>query len=346
MGGTMKDTDKIKARLTAKRPADKPPLGLSTGSTLLNLALSGKSNYGILAGHNYLFVGASQAGKTWLSLTVMAEACQSPHFAAYRLVHDNAERGALMDIRRYFGPLADRLEPPCKRGHSITNKEFYDNVEAVAARGGPFIYVLDSEDALKPDGGEDKKGFHTEKAKANTSGLRSVHHVLEEHNSILLIIKQSRDNIGFGAQFNPQTKSGGRALTFYATAEVWFSIAGRKRADVRGNKLITGTTLKAHVKKNRIAGQDRAVEIDFYPSVGIDDVGSCVNYLIEWSHWKGTEKRVEAPEFDYGGGKEGLIELIESGDRERDLRLLVAEVWRDIEAKVKVRRKNRYGETQ
>ena len=74
---------------------------LSTGSTLLNLACTGFPNRGFVKGRYYFIVGDSTSGKTWLSLTCLAEASINPNFKDYRFIYDNAEDGALMDITRF-----------------------------------------------------------------------------------------------------------------------------------------------------------------------------------------------------------------------------------------------------
>lgn len=150
-------TKKLKKALTAaKSPAEPVDIskGLSTGSTLLNLAITGHRGAGFLPGHIYLLVGDSSSGKTWLSLTCMAEAARRKDFDNHRFIFDNAEDGALMDIERYFGrKVADRLEPPRvvdgEARYSETVEDFYDNLDDAAMNGRPFIYVLDSMDTLQ-----------------------------------------------------------------------------------------------------------------------------------------------------------------------------------------------------
>ena len=345
-----------------KTPAVKSGELLSTGSTLLNLALSGKKNGGLPPGHVYLFVGDSQAGKTWLAKTIMAEACKSNFYKEYRLIDDNPERGALMDIPKYFGKtLAGRLEKPNSKGHSVTSEDFYDNVDDAVREGKPFIYTLDSEDALQPesaikkakkdknarrkssDNGEEVKGsYGTEKAKINSSGLRAAHNGMEDTKSILIIIKQTRENIGFNAVFNPKTRSGGKALSFYCSVEVWFSVKGKIKKTVRGKARVVGTILRIHIKKNRVSGRDRTIDIPFFVQYGLDDLLSCINFLVEEKHWTGKENSVNAPEFNFSGSKDKLIQLIEEGNREKELRSLTETVWNELEAELTTKRKPRY----
>src|SRR6266568_200674 len=99
---------------------DKPLLNkegaLSSGSTLLNLACTGYPDLGFLKGGYYYLVGDSISGKTWLSMSCFAEACRNKAFHNYRLVFDDVEGGALMDVEHYFGrEVALRMEPPAQR---------------------------------------------------------------------------------------------------------------------------------------------------------------------------------------------------------------------------------------
>lgn len=367
--------ENIKKKLKSKPKSVVEPLTISTGTDLIDLACSGEVGKGLVTGHFYLFVGASAAGKTWLMKQVFAEAAHNKDFADYRLIEDKPERGDLMSIRRYFGQaLEDRLEPPpVTKKNSVYTEDFYDNVDDAARMGVPFIYGLDSEDALqsepevkkfqqqkkvrrknsrKAEDGDDAKpekvagDFGIAKAKKNSSGLRGAHNGLELTKSILIMIKQSRDNIDMYAK-DKQTRSGGRALTFYASLELWFEMVRKIRKKVNGKDRVIGSILRIHTKKNRIWGRDRQIEIAFYPSFGIDNTGSNINYLIEEGVWQTRGKDEEAkvviaPDFDFEGKKEKLIELIENANREAELTGMVNDCWQEIEEKCQVRRKSRY----
>ena len=146
----------LKQAMTAKQ--DKPRivgsgLALSTGSTLLNLAMTGDSQRGWVAGHYFLFVGDSDSGKSWFMHTALAEASINPKFDGYRLIYDNTEAKSLMDINRYFGDrLAARITAPRESNggpvFSETAEDFYYNVDDALKDGRPFIYILDSQDSL------------------------------------------------------------------------------------------------------------------------------------------------------------------------------------------------------
>ena len=172
--------------------------------------------------------------------------------------------------------------------------------------------------------------------------LRRVLKGLRQTKSILIIISQERDNIGFGARFAPKTHAGGRSLKFYATFEMWTENVGKLKVDVNGKKRTKGMKSQVKVLKNRMTGKDQCVVIPIYNSHGIDDTGSCVDFLIEEKRWKVYKGNVKAPEFDFVGNREKLIRKIEKEELEGELRLLVAEVWNEIEAATVVNRKKRY----
>jgi len=340
---------------------------LSTGSTLLNCAITGDPNNGFAKGHYYFIVGDSVSGKTWLSLTCLAEAALSPHFKNYRFIYDNAEDGALMNIEKFFGKeVARRMQPPnwLKDAplFSATIEEFYYNVDtalrnALDVHGTPFIYILDSMDSLSSEpetekfdankkayekGKEAKGSYGDGKAKINSSNIRRLLSPLKKSGSILIILNQTRDNIG-AMPFQPKkTRSGGHALKFYACVELWSSTVEKIKKTIRGKKRQLGIRCKIQIKKNRITGRERSVEIPIYHSFGIDDVGSCIDYLLEEEHWKKSNAIINAKDFDFKGSRRKLIKHIEKENLEKDLRELVSDVWNEIEEACQIERKPRY----
>ena len=360
------EADRMKAQLTAKphRKAWPKGSGLSTGITTLNLGCSGSPHWAFPPGTFVLLVGKSKAGKSWLGRTIFAEACKNPYYAKHRLIDDDPEHGSLMDYRRFWGKtMAGRVEPPTERCSSRTLEECYANIVR-ALKAGPCVYLVDSEDALysqddaakraqnarKAAKGQDGKGsYGTSKAKINSASLPEVNDLLARNGSILVMIKQSRDNIGFDAMFNPETRSGGRALTFYASIELWFSIKGKIKRTVRGKPRVIGNKLHVTIKKNRVSGRDRHATFPFYPGSphGIDDTGAMVDYLIDEDVWKVSKGEVVAPQFGghaeaFVGSPDKLVRYIESEEREKELRRLVVETWNDIEAACEVQRKAKY----
>lgn len=364
----MSEVERVKRELTRKsRPAVLDPADcLKTGSTLLDLACSGREEGGFYKGRYYFIVGDSASGKTFLSMTCLAEATLNKAFKDYRLIYDDVEGGMLMNVEKFFGPrLAARLEPPAKDEdgeplYSQYIEDFYANVQDAFEEERPFAYVLDSMDCLDSKYAEEKfvegvkayrknekpKGSYGDnKAKLNSSNLRRVVSRLRDTGSILIILNQTRDNIGAGPFEPRKTRSGGHALTFYATLEIWSSVAGKIESQIRGKKRMVGVNVKVRVKKNRLSGRDRTVVIPIYYSVGFDDTGSCVDYLLSEGVWKKSKSGVVkatglGPTIELH--REKLIHTIEERGLESDLKGLVVSTWKDIEAACKTHRKSRY----
>lgn len=361
-------TEDLKSKLLSKnrRGSNEPDwnVGLSTGSTLLNLALSGRPHVGYVRGGIHYYVGDSGSGKSWFTLTCMAEAAVNKHYDRYQFVYDNIENGALMDLRRFFGRrMAERVIPPKgtrdKPKYSDTLESLYYNVDDVLERG-PAIYVADSMDALTSDDELDKFGenkqrhekeqeakgtFGMSKPKLNSTYLRVIHNKVRDTGSILILISQTRDNVGPGAMFNPRTRAGGRALTFYSQWEIWSSIKGHILTTYQGKDREQGVQCLLDIKKNRLtgrAGRARKVVVPILHSVGIDDAGSLVDYLVEEGHWTSNKGKISAPEFDFTGSADKLIQRIQDNNREDELRRLVSHVWTDIEDAIAAKRKPRY----
>lgn len=362
----MTDTDKIKEaiakpRSTAMTSRD----ALSTGSTLLNLACTGRPDVGFPKGHYIYFVGDTDSGKTFFCLTCLAEAVLNPQFKDHRFIYDGGEFGALMDMEKFFGrEVVDRLEPPDRdddRNHvfSDTIESFYFNLR-LNLEEGPCIYILDSMDSLSSSyegdkfeeqekeyrGGPKAKGDYGDgKAKVSSRMMRRMLPLLQSTGSILIVINQTRDNPAAGPFEKKKTHSGGRALSFYATIKLLSSVKKIKK-QVKGKDRQIGTKVKIDVARSRVTGKQRSVVVPIYPSVGIDDLGSCVDYLVAEGTWKRDKSGVIStnlrPVNTLSARHEQLVSYIEEECLEPKVRKLVADRWNEIEKACEVERKPRY----
>lgn len=343
---------------------------LSTGSTLTNIACTGNPNWGFRLGHYYFFVGDSGSGKTFFCLTCMAIAAQEERFNDYEFIFDAPEDGALMDFVKFFGKkAAARIKPPRqnKSGdpvYSKTTEDLYDNLYSVLNEGKKCIYVLDSMDAIttmaelkKADKarvgrqkrnaglqGEDVAGsYGTGKAKINSEQLPGVIGLLKKTGSILIIISQTRDNIA-RFSFEKKTRSGGHALRFYATLELWTAVRGKIKKRINGKMRTQGMVTSLTIKKNRQTGKDRTVEVPFYHSFGFDDIGGNINYLLKEGYWKKHRGLIHPKGIDDENTytMDDLITHIEGNNLEESLKKIVLNCWNGIESKLEVKRKKRF----
>lgn len=358
------DIEKIKRQMTERSAAYvfDPENYVSSGSTLLNCGLTDNPYCAYEKGKYYFFVGDSQSGKTFFSMTLFAEAARDESFANYRFIHNNTEDGMMFDVARYFGQsVADRLEAPSytEDGEPMSSEyleDFYTHAKKCFLEG-PCIYILDSIDALTSRQEEKKEAkmdieaaagravtgeMSDGKAKINSSRLRRLLKPMKKHGSILIIIVQTRDNLGNG--FSEKTRSGGRALKFYATSEIWTSVRKTLTKEVKGKKRKYGIITQMDIKKNRHSDHVGSVEIPILAGYGFDDIGSCVDWLVENEHWKVSGKRIVAPDFSEEPlNREKLISVIENKKNGHyKLQEIVGEAWNQIREAMKPKRKPRY----
>ena len=328
---------------------------VGSGSTLLNLALTDNPRGSFRKGSIISFVGDSSAGKTFFSMTMFAEAMIHKHFKDHRIIYDDTEGGNSINLAKFFGQeVADKVEEP-SNGCSTTIEEFYFNLDDALNEGKPFIYVMDSMDGVSSvadnskfeeqkkanrKGKETAGSFGASKAKVNSEGLRVLSGKLKNSESIVFLISQTRDDLGFG--FNTKTRSGGKSIKFYSNVEMWASVTETIKKTVNGKPRIIGNNVKLKVTKNRYTGFKHEVTVPILPSYGIDDITSCVDYLISEKEWTGSGSKINAPDFDYKGTFKGLIKHIEDNGLENELSIICGRVWKEIKDKCSSKRKGRY----
>lgn len=329
---------------------------LSMGSTLLNLAMSDHIEGGALAGHMVNIIGSSHGGKTMLALTCFAEAAASPLYKSHALIYDDSEHANSFNVTKLFGvKTANRLKPP-RGGISDTVETFHSNLLYAIEEGTPFIYVQDSFDSL--DSLDDQKStqemvtsirnnasikgsYGMAKAKRSSSILRSCTASIASSKSFLFMISQTRDNVDL---FSPQkdARSGGRALKFYAHHEMWMKpVKTLKKRDE-----VIGHTVQVKITKNKITGKERTVSFDIYYDYGIDDIGSCIDYLLSQGRWSGGGSKIIDHKNDFpfpNCTKQKLITAIEQNeDHIKTLKEITGAEWKDYEDSLKLGRRPKY----
>ena len=140
--------------------------------------------------------------------------------------------------------------------------------------------------------------------------------------------------------FGPKkTRSGGRALKFYSTHEMWMVITGREKRKKRE----VGINAEIKVSKNKLTGKVREIPIKIWYDYGIDDLSVNIDFLLAEDYWDKDGKTIKAEELGIEAPKARLIQEIEERELEHKVRELVGTVWLEIEESLKVDRKPRYG---
>ena len=347
---------------------------IDTGITLLNCALSDNPFHGWAGGKIGNVIGDSHAGKTVLAFTTLASACYDPKLANYRKKYDDAEEANEFDMRKMFGKLADEIEPPWMEYekpedeedevygipvNSETIEDFQFHIHKALKEGEPFIYILDSFDSIyaqeemdlvdkivkaAEEGKEVKKGsYHMQQAKKASQLLRQIRSKLRQTDSLLLIISQTRDNVDSGPFAAKNTRSGGRALKFYSTYEMWMTYTGAIKRTRNKRERTVGSKVKVKITKNKITGKVREIEFPIYYDYGIDDIQSCVEFMIGEGFWTRTKGGFKNTVLKTAATKEKIISEVEQHQAlYRKLRREVGKAWKEIEDSFRVERPRRF----
>jgi hypothetical protein len=145
-----------------------------------------------------------------------------------------------------------------------------------------------------------------------------------------------------GGYAGQKTRSGGRALKFFARLELWFSVKGALKRTILGQERKYGDVLEIEIKKNHLTGWKGKVPLfPFYPSHGVDEIESLVDWLFEEKVWN-IRDGVDLGEHKLTGTSEQIVRAVEANNLEEQVRQLVIERWQRIQEASAVQRKTRY----
>lgn len=331
-----------------------------TGSTTFNLECSGFVEGAFKLGTMVNIIGDSHAGKTLFCLTVLAECSMLKRFDNYRLIFDDVEVANEFDLDELFNKrFSERLETDII---SKTVEDLNDNLARAAKDDRPFIYVTDSFDALTTEaaiakdddnrkarekGNQTKGDYGDGKPKLASRMFSQRIQEIGEQDSLLIIISQTRDNIGFGAMFTPKTRSGGKALKFYAFHEVWLACQKKEK---EGKRTVV-TNVQAKITKNKLNGRHGESYFPVRFDYGIDNTESCINFLRDEGGWSGTRKACNTQGFYVLEDSKGktkhpsikqIIDWVEENDKEKELYSLCQTAYDGIMEALKPKRKKKY----
>ena len=307
----------------------------STGSTLLDLAISGKRLPfgGVPSGILMEICGASQSGKSLL-LTEMASRVQKKGGEVFfadpedRLDKEYAAITGL-DIRE-----RGRYERPDTVTELFDLYKSWDvNPEYMNIFCGDSLAALSTKMEME-DG--DKMGMR--RAKEFSEALRVSCRTFKKKNVLMVCSNQMRD----GGTNGTKTVPGGNAVPFYSTvrlrAEPGYPKSKiKKEKTIRGAKheKVIGVISSVLVHKNSLDDPWRKVPLHIVFGYGIDDIRANLTWIKESTSSKKfvVPGGIELPTIDKA------IEYVEEAGLAKKLRIEVRDLWREIESAFKQNRK-------
>ncbi len=311
---------------------DKDTLLISTGSTLLDLAIAGGRvrGGGIPGGIMAEIFGPSASGKTALC-TEIAGAAQDKGGDVFFV---DPEARIDKEYSRIYG--FEMTKDNYARPDTVT--ETFELIENWKPENNKVINVFaaDSIAALSTNmemGEGDKRGQR--KAKELSEGCRKTARLIAHNNKLILFTNQERDG-EFG-----KTTPGGHAIPYHCSLRLRVIRKGRieKKKKINSGvevKKTIGIHSEVLVKKSTVDDEYRTAPLYIIFGVGIDDVRANLQYV------KDMEKLTKYWCVDDSFSTlDKAISYIEENDLEPKLREKVIDIWEEIEAKFHTSRKNK-----
>ncbi len=312
---------------------------VSTGSTLLDLAIAGKRirGGGLPKGILVEAFGPSGSGKTVL-LSSIAGAVQRN---GGQIQFNDPEARLNKQFARIFG-----LDPDVMvYSKPNTVPEIFEPIrkwEPEPPEGFHGIFA-DSLAALSTDmemEGKDQYGMR--RAKEFSEQLRITCRELEKKGYLMVCSNQVRQNLDAGPYGSKYKTPGGEGIGFYASVRLRFSSAEKikKKLKIKGKELsrVIGVETQVEVYKNSIDAPYRTAPLVIQFDYGIDDIRANLQYLKTMNAWSVYKLNGT----DLGNSLDAAVLKVEEDNLEEELREQVIDLWEEIESQFTVARKPRF----
>ena len=265
---------------------------VSTGSSILDFAISNKKNGGIPVGKITELSGLEGAGKSLIAAHICAETQKLGGIAVFFDTESAVSREFFQAIGINLDDLLylqlDTVEDIYKTIDNIISEIRNKDKQRLVTIVIDSLTSAKCEAELENDDYE-IKGYSTHKARINSASLKRFTSLIALQNIALVITSQLRQNVGaFGFGDPYVTSSGGMALQFYSSVRIRLKKIGRLSRTRKGVKEIIGVKARAIVNKNRLGPPHRQADFDIYFDSGIDNYNSWLTSLKQYNIAKKT----------------------------------------------------------
>ncbi len=253
---------------------------VSTGSTLLDLAISNRPDGGLPVGRIVEFTGLEASGKSLIMAHLLANTQKKGGLAVYI----DTENALSEEFLRAIGvDVSNMLYVPLE-----TVEDIFEAIESIiesirkSSKDRLVTIVVDSvagaTTKIEQDADYSKDGWATSKAIVMSKAMRKITGMIGKQRVLLAFTNQLREKLGvmFGDKY---TTSGGKALGFHSTVRVRLNSIGKIKAKEGSKEVIVGVQTEATIIKNRVGPPFKKAQFEIFFDSGIDDLNSWLNVL-------------------------------------------------------------------
>ena len=251
---------------------------ISTGSYLLDLAVSNRQNGGIACGRITELTGLEASGKSLIAAHMM-RSVQKENGVVVLLDTENALN---IEFFNSIGLDFNRMvyaQPETVEDIFVMIERIIETVRKNEGNEKKVIIVVDSVAAAPTkqelEADYDKDGYATGKAIILSKAMRKITQLIARQKIALVFTNQLRQKLNATPFSDPWVTSGGKAIGFHASTRIRLAITGKLATK---EKEVIGVAVKATVIKNRLGPPYRVAEFNVYFDRGIDDLDSLLKF--------------------------------------------------------------------
>ena len=251
---------------------------VSTGSSVLDLAISNRPNGGVAVGRITEINGLESSGKSLIGTHILAETQKRGGVAVYIDTETSVSREWLETIGVDVSKLLYL--------HVETVEDIFECIESIIVkiresdRDRLVSILVDSlagaSTKVEMEADFEKDGWATSKAIIVSKAMRKITQMIGRERIALVFTNQLRQKLGvmFG---DPWTTSGGKALPFHSSTRIRLKNMGQIKVGAKND--VIGMKCRAQIIKNRLGPPLRHADFNLYFDSGIDDMGSWLTVL-------------------------------------------------------------------
>ncbi len=257
---------------------------ISTGSSILDLAISNRPNGGLPVGRITEITGMEASGKSLLAAHLLANTQKKGGLAVYidteNAMNEEFLRAIGIDISKLLYIQLETVEDIFEVIENIILKVKESDKDRLVSIAVDSVAAATTKVEQAQD--YDKEGWATSKAIVLSKGMRKITQLIGRERVALFFTNQLRQKLGvmFG---DPWTTSGGKAIQFHASCRLRLKAAGQIKAKIAGKEQTIGIKTKCVVVKNRMGPPLRTAEFNIYFESGIDDTGSWLQVMKDYN---------------------------------------------------------------